>query len=287
MHPDTGSYLGFATFRFRDSKHQPRRPAMSAVDAAKRAVRAMNGRKIEANHVKVEFDRDGKKSRQMLEAIIKKDREEMARAMATPPVPVGPRSHVDNIHPSTRPQGDGLVGVRSQSDGFSRPPPTAPKGPAAERQRPPLTDSTNWALSAKPNPYLGGASSIASAPKGGPYIFVPDSSVPVMVTTVPHMKKRLKSYLIDDILTDRMGYYIIFPNTSRGREEACRCFQAANGSAFFTYSMAMKLHNATLPSSSHLASHPRPSDLERRPVGDTRYREDHQYRPREERRQLE
>ncbi|KAJ3577045.1 hypothetical protein NPX13_g3517 [Xylaria arbuscula] len=101
------------------------------------------------------------------------------------------------------------------------------------------------------------------------------------------MKKRLKSYLIDDILTDRLGYYIIFPNTTRGREEACRCFQTANGSAFFTYSMAMKLHNAILPSSSHVVSQPRPSELERRPVGDPRYREEHQYRPREERRQLE
>ncbi|TGJ86182.1 hypothetical protein E0Z10_g2569 [Xylaria hypoxylon] len=287
MHPDTGSYLGFATFRFRDSKHQPRRPAMSAVDAAKRAVRVMNGRKIEANHVKVEFDRDGKKSRQMLETIIKKDREEMARAMAIPPVPVGPRSHIDNITPSTRTASDSLMTVRTQSDGFSRPPPTAPKGPAAERQRPLLTDSTNWALSAKPKPYSPNVPSIPSTLRGEPYIFIPESSVPVMGTTVPHMKKRLKSYLVDDVLTDRMGYYIVFPNTSIGREEACRCFQAANGSAFFTYSMAMKLHNATLPSSSHPVSQPRPSDSDRRPVGDTRYREDHQYRPREERRQIE
>ncbi|KAK5630728.1 hypothetical protein RRF57_006443 [Xylaria bambusicola] len=287
MHPDTGSYLGFATFRFRDAKAQPRRPAMSAVDAAKRAVRAMNGRKIEANHVKVEFDRDGKKSRQMLEAIIKKDREEMARAMAIPAVPVGPRSRVNTMSPSPWPQGDSLVGTRSQPDGFSRPPPTAPKGPAAERQRPPHTESMNWTLTAKPSPFLANAPSIATTLRGEPYIFVPDSSVPVMVTTVPHMKKRLKSYLFDDILTDRLGYYIVFPNTSRGREEACRCFQSANGSAFFTYSMAMKLHNATLPSSSHLVSYPRTSDLERRPVGDARYREEHQYRPREERRQLE
>ncbi|KAI1355050.1 hypothetical protein F5Y01DRAFT_272177 [Xylaria sp. FL0043] len=288
MHPDTGSYLGFATFRFRDAKPQPpRRPAVSAVDAAKRAVRAMNGRKIEANHVKVEFDRDGKKSRQMLEAIIKKDREEMARAMTTPPIPVGPKSLADNIHPPAWPQGDSHLGMKSQHEGFSRPPPTAPKGPAAERQRSIHTDSTNWTLSAKPNPYPASAPSIPSTLRGEPYIFIPDSSVPVMITTVPHMKKRLKSFMIDDILTDRIGYYIIFSNSSRGREEACRCFQAANGSAFFTYSMAMKLHNATLPSSSHMPSHPRSSDLDRRPVGDTRYREEHQYRPREERRQLE
>ncbi|RYC57799.1 hypothetical protein CHU98_g8412 [Xylaria longipes] len=287
MHPDTGSYLGFATFRFRDSKAQHRRPAITAVDAAKRAVRTMNGRKIEANYVKVDFDRDGKKSRQMLETIIKKDREEMARAMATPPVPLGPRSHTDNFPPSSRAQSESLVGVKSQPDGFSRPPPTAPKGPAAERQRPTLPDATNWPLSTKPNPFLASTLSVASTLRTEPYIFVPDSSVPVMLTTVPHMKKRLKAYYIDDVLTDRLGYYILFPNTSRGREDACRCFQAANGSAFFTYSMAMRLHNAALPSSSHLTSQPRPGDLDRRPVGDARYREEHSYRPREERRQIE
>ncbi|GAP87672.1 putative histone-lysine N-methyltransferase [Rosellinia necatrix] len=287
MHPDTGSYLGFATFRFRDSQ-LPRRPVISAVDAAKRAVRAMNGRKIEANNVRVEFDRDGKKSRQMLEAIITKDREETTRAMATlPAVPAGPRSRVDNILPSPWHQSDGLISTRAQLGGFSRPPPTAPKGPAAERQRPPLTDTTSWPSSTRPKPYLAGTPSIPSTLKGEPYIFVPDSSVPVMATTVPHMKKRLKSYQFDDVLTDRMGYYIIFPNTPMGRDEACRCFRAANGSALFTYSMAMRLHNASLSNSSHSISHPRPSDLDRRPVGDVRYREDHQYRPREERRQLE
>ncbi|KAI0547314.1 hypothetical protein F4679DRAFT_555010 [Xylaria curta] len=287
MHPDTGSYLGFATFRFRDSKAQHRRPAISAVDAAKRAVRTMHGRKIEANYVKVDYDRDGKKSRQMLETILKKDREEMARAMATPQPPVGPRAHTDNFLPSSRAQSESLVGVRSQSDGFSRPPPTAPKGPAAERQRLPLSDTTNWPLSAKPKPFPTGTLSVAGILKSEPYIFVPESSVPVMLSTVPHMKKRLKAYYIDDVLTDRLGYYIVFPNTSRGREDACRCFQAANGSAFFTYSMAMRLHNATVPSSSQSASQSRPGDLDRRPVGDTRYREEHQYRPREERRQIE
>ncbi|KAI1199549.1 hypothetical protein F5X97DRAFT_117870 [Nemania serpens] len=287
MHPDTGSYLGFATFRFRDSKRQLQRPAISAVDAAKRAVRAMNGRKIEAHHVKVEFDRDGKKSRQMLETIITKDREERERAMAIPPVPVGPRSHVDNIHTVPRPQSESLVGAKPQLDGFSRPPPTAPKGPAAGRQWPPFSDTTSWSLASKPKPFLASAPSMANTLKSEPYIFVPESSVPVMASTVPHMRKRLRSFQIEEILTDRMGYYLIFSNTSQGREEACRCFQIANGSAFFTYSMAMRLHNAALPSSSHSISQPRLSDLDRRPIPDARQREDHQYRPREERRQLE
>ncbi|KAI0201318.1 hypothetical protein F4808DRAFT_426051 [Astrocystis sublimbata] len=287
MHPDTGSYLGFATFRFRDAKVQHQRPAIAAVDAAKRAVRMMHGRKIESHYVKVDYDRNGKKSRQMLETIITKDREEYARAMATPPVPVGLRSHADNMIPSSRAQSETLGGAKSQSDGFSRPPPTAPKGPAAERQRAPASETANWPLHTKPNSFLASTPSVASTLKGEPYIFVPDSSVPVMITTVPHMRKRLKAYYIDDVLTDRLGYYIMFPNTSRGREDAGRCYQAANGSAFFTYTMAMRLHNAAPSSLSQAASQPRPSDPDRRPGGDDRYRDEHQYRPREERRQIE
>jgi len=285
MHPDTGSYLGFATFRFRDSKPQPRRPALSAADSAKKAARAMNGYKIDGYQVKVEFDRDGKKSREMLEAIIKKDREETTRATATPAVPTGPRLHAESIPSSSWPHGENTAAPKSKADGFSRPPPTAPKGPAAERLRQPA-EATSWVLS-KPKPYLAAVPSVPSTLRGEPYLFIPESSVPVMGSTVPHMKKRLKSYLFDDIRTDRMGYYIIFPNTSRGREEACRCFHAADGSTFFTYTMAMKLHNATSMNSSYPNIRPRLGEPERRPVGDARYREEHQYRPREERRQLE
>ncbi|KAI0397256.1 hypothetical protein F5Y17DRAFT_415889 [Xylariaceae sp. FL0594] len=284
MHPDTGSYLGFATFRFRDSKPQPRRPALSAPDAAKKAVRAMNGYRIDGYQVKVEFDRDGKKSREMLEAIIKKDREETTQATATPPVPTGPRTRAEGISSSSWPHGENTSASRSKIDGFSRPPPTAPKGPAAERIRQ-IPDGQNWMP--KPKPFLSALPSIPSTLRGEPYIFIPESSVPVMGSTVPHMKKRLKSYLFDEIRTDRMGYYIIFPNSSRGREEASRCFHSADGSTFFTYTMAMQLQNATPVNSSHHSTRPRPGGSERRPVGDARYREEHQYRPREERRQLE
>ncbi|KAI1319874.1 hypothetical protein F5Y16DRAFT_390484 [Xylariaceae sp. FL0255] len=271
MHPDTGSYLGFATFRFRDSRHQ-RRPPTSAVDAAKRAVRAMNGRKIEANHVRVDFDRDGKKSRQMLESVLKKDREELAQAVSTVPAPT------INTEPN---------GSRTPADGFTRPPPTAPKGPSIVRQRPAPTESSNWTLTNKPKSLVAAAPSVPSTLRGEPYIFVPDTSVPVMATTVPHMKRRLKAFAIDDILTDRAGYYLIFPNTSRGRDEASRCFRSANESNFFTYTMAMNLHNVPLADSSQSLSQTRPSDALRLSGGDPGYRNEYQYRPREERRQLE
>ncbi|KAG7119648.1 Histone-lysine N-methyltransferase like protein [Verticillium longisporum] len=120
MHPETGSYLGFATFRYRDSQPSRSRPmAIKAIDAARRALRTMNGQRIESNNIKVEYDPNGKKS------------------------------------------------------GQDKP--------------------------------------IAPQLAGEPYIFVPSAKVPVMHTTVPHMKKRLKAHSFDDIRVDRTGYYIKCP----------------------------------------------------------------------------
>ncbi|KAI1261261.1 hypothetical protein F5Y18DRAFT_402354 [Xylariaceae sp. FL1019] len=281
MHPHTGSYLGFATFRFRDS-HQPRRPQITGYDAAKGAVRAMNGRKIESQFVKVEFDRDGKQSRRMLENVLRRDREEEARATTKPPAPTGPRTINEHFHHS-RSSADTTVS-RPPADAFGRPPPTAPKGPAGGRLRPLTNEPTSWTLSSSmPKPHAPAPQTIPSTLKGEPYIFVSDESVPVMATTVPHMKKRLKAFMFDDILTDRAGYYIIFSHNSRGREEAIRCYKTANESSFFTYSMAMNLHNA-VSNTSLATSSSRPGDSDRR---DPRYRDEHQYRPREQRRQLQ
>ncbi|CAJ2507767.1 Uu.00g089530.m01.CDS01 [Anthostomella pinea] len=287
MHPDTGSYLGFATFRFRDSRQQ-RRPPVSAIDAAKRAVRAMNGRRIEANQIKVEFDRGGKKSRAMLEAVLAKDREERARAIATPPVPMAPRPQPEGNASGARLQVEAPAPARTALDGFIRPPPTGPRGPTIERPRPSISE-TSWALSNKPKPYpiMANTALIASNLRGEPYIFVPDSSVPVMISTIPHMKKRLKSHYFDDIRTDRTGYYIIFPNSSRGREDASRCFRSVDGSAFFTYTMAMKLYAEPPTGSTHTAILPKRIETERPSGPDLRFRDTLQYRPRDERRRDE
>ncbi|KAI0167071.1 histone H3-K4 methyltransferase Set1 [Hypoxylon sp. FL1284] len=274
MHPETGSYLGFATFRYRDSKPQ-RRPPVSAVEASRRAIRAMNGKRIEANHIKVEFDRDSKKSRKMLETILKKDHEEAARAVArataAPPVPTGPKIRAPEVP--------------------SRAPLSAPRGPAADRQRPATTTTTepNWALPAVPRsfPVPFDSQPISATLKGEPHIFISESSVPVMVSTIPHMKKRLKSFQFDDIRADRTGYYIIFSNNTSGRDEAYRCFRSAEGSAFFTYTMAMKLHGVSRPTSSQSATHPHRSEPGRMSHTGTLSRDEHQYRPRDERRRDE
>lgn len=282
MHPETGSYLGFATFTYRESKPGRRPVPVSAADAAKRAVRSMNGRKLESHLIKVEFDRDGKKSRQMLENVLKKGREEEEQALATV------RSlNATPVHPAPTAAASATSRSRGSGEGFIRPPPTAPRGPAAFRQSAPSTPDAHSSLAVpgKPRTFLIEPQPVSSQLHGEPYIFVPDSSVPVMATTIAHMKKRLKSFPIDDIRADRTGYYIVFPNSTRGREEAFRCYRSADGSAFFTYTMYMKLHNGPAPATHSLTNRPvrKPSEPHAKPAPEIpRHRSERDIRRRDE-----
>lgn len=219
MHPETGSYLGFATFRYRDSNPSRSRPvAVSATDAAKRAIRAMHGKRIEANTVRVEYDAEGRKSSRMLEEVLKKDKE-ATPILGDSRIPTGPKS----------------------KEMVPGPPPTAPKGPAAHRGGMVMNAQGVWVPKPRADSLVE-TEPITSHIKHEPYIFVAHEYVPVMASTVAHMKRRLKTYLIDDIRTDRSGYYIIFRDSGYGRAEAERCYRSADGTAFFTYKMVMDLH---------------------------------------------
>ncbi|KAL7812817.1 hypothetical protein V8C26DRAFT_430610 [Trichoderma gracile] len=248
MHPDTGSYLGFATIRYRDSK-RPDRPRVSAIDAARRAVRT-RGIKVDADIVKVEYDPEGRKSRRMLEEVLKREREKLANESArTKAPPTGPRS--------------------ATAPGFFRPPPTAPKGLAPQRPHPPnaihspALSQAQAQVQAPPPPPPPTATHqarpqgtlesqvISSQLTNEPYIFVGCESVPPLPSIIPHMKKRLKNYGFDDIRLDKTGFYIVFRNSYTGRSEAERCFRAVNHTEFFNYNMAMQL---CLPRSSHVDS---------------------------------
>lgn len=218
MHPDNGSFLGFATFRYKDSKPSRSRPhKIMAIDAAKRAVRAMNGKRIESNQVRVEFDPDGKKSRRMLEDALKEEREK-SQPLIAKSIPTAPRS----------------------KEVLPGPPPTAPRGPAAFRQ-PQTTEVRPLSVAARVSTLIE-QTPVATTLKREPYIFVAHEFVPVMPTTIAHMKKRLKNYRWEDIRADRTGYYIVFRDSTMGRAEAEKCQTSANGTAFFTYNLSMELH---------------------------------------------
>ena len=271
MHPETGSYLGFATFRYRDSRPSHSRPMpISAHDAAKRAIRAMHGKRIEANTVRVEYDPDCRKSSRMLEEVLNRSREQSQTPALASKIPTGPRSR--DIVPG--------------------PPPTAPKGPAAHRGLagaqagpdgpwPPVKPRTSSLIEAEP---------VKNNIKQEPFIFVAHDHVPVMYATVAHMRKRLKAFSMDDIRADRTGYYILFRDNSHGRLEAERCFRAAHCTAFFTYTMVMELHlYGTVGKGSRSSSETRlPSrGSEAKPVIESRPRDEKDRRRREEEADLE
>jgi len=226
----------------------------------------VHGKRIESNQVRVEYDPEGKKSSRMLEEVLKSGRERTQTPVvaSAPKIPTGPRPR--EVIPG--------------------PPPTAPKGPAAHRAPAAAAAEAPW-VPVKPRlPVLIEPELVATHLKHEPYIFVAHEYVPVMHTTIAHMKKRLKTYQFDDIRADRTGYYIVFRDNSASRAEAERCMRAADGTAFFTYRMVMELHlygsmgkSAARPSSD---TRRRSRTPERRPAIDTKKREEREQIRRED-----
>ncbi|TQV99108.1 histone-lysine N-methyltransferase, H3 lysine-4 specific [Cordyceps javanica] len=226
MHPETGSYLGFATIRYRDSKRADR-PPISAIDAARRAVQA-RGVKVDSEMVKVEYDPEGRRSRRMLEGHLRREREKLEREKLAQAAQVAQaaKASVD----------------AKPSSSFARPPPTGPKGPPATRPLAlPVTQQTTPAASVNRAPASLEPKDISTQLANDPYIFIDCQSVPLLTSILPHMKKRLKNYAFEDIRIDKTGYYVIFKNSFTGKMEAERCFRAVNHTEFFTYNMSMQL----------------------------------------------
>ncbi|KAL0944066.1 histone-lysine n-methyltransferase [Colletotrichum truncatum] len=271
MHPETGSYLGFATFRYKDAHPSRSRPTpIKAIDAARRAVKSMHGQRIEANQIRVEYDPEGKKSRRMLEEALKKERASEAAMSTAKPPPTGPRAVL--------------------SDKVPGPPPLAPKGPSSHRQA--VAGVPPWVPSQPKGHVAIEDKAIAKQLAGEPYVFVAHEHVPVMVTTIPHMKKRLKAFAFDDIRIDRTGYFIVFPNSLHGRNEAMKCYRAANHTDLFTYNMVMQLYLPQTSSRDSESAAPPPRSRrtpspERKRRTDLRLREDKDRRRREEEADIE
>ena len=228
LHPLTGVNLGFGTFRYRDSTKQLKTGQfMSAIEAAKKAVKEGNGARLGRQNVTVVVDPDGSKSRRMLEAV-----EEEAQS-AAPPIIAKPPP------PAPKP----VVALKT-----SGPPPTAPKGPAAYSARPqfrppvaPIAPPTRPRALANVEVIEPGP--ISQELLHTPYIYVDNSSVPVMQTTIHHFKKRLKTFAFVELRADRWGYYITFTDSTLGRREMERCLRAIDGTKMFTYDMLCKSYS--------------------------------------------
>ena len=222
--PSTGSFLGIALIKYRDNPRDG--PENTAVMAAKRAEAEFNGQRIGLRTVRVELDREGRRCKRFVEQALKRAHEAMAKELKAkyPPPPASA----------------GTPRVLSEP---SAPPLNAPKGPSAKNV-PKIPDGPKAAASPL-NPRPTAALLLEELPvlsqiKRKPYIHVPHHSVPVLGSTIPHLKKRLKAYDWREVRLDRTGYYIVFENSKRGEDETERCFAECNKAALFTYTMEME-----------------------------------------------
>ncbi|PIA90642.1 Histone-lysine N-methyltransferase, H3 lysine-4 specific [Cercospora beticola] len=229
--PETGSFLGIALIKYRDAVRDGFE--VSAVAAAKRAEVEFSGARIGLHTIKVELDREGRRCKRYVEQALKQAREERAKLHPVAP-PAAP------AEPKTR--------------DFLAPPPTAPKGPSGKKSKAPPVGPRGRpgpgpdpapTSDIPPNPRTGAASLIEDTPvlskiKRKPYIHIPHKSVPVLGTTIPHLKKRLKAFDWREVRLDKSGYYVIFDDSKRGEDETERCYNECNQGALFTYKMAME-----------------------------------------------
>ncbi|KAL4930583.1 histone methyltransferase SET1 [Aspergillus undulatus] len=219
--PQTGSFLGICSIKYKDSSSFHGGGPISAASAAKRAYyECKKGQRIGVRRIKVELDRDGQISAKLA-------------SRATEAQRMGEKSDslaVDEPKLDTQENNNG-------------PPSTAPKGPSGKSSMHPLTTIPEGprASFVKPAiPSLIEETPILSQIKRDPYIFIAHCYVPVLSSTLPHLKKRLKVFGWTDIRCDKTGYYILFENSRRGEEETERCFKLCHMKPLFTYIMNME-----------------------------------------------
>lgn len=220
-HPVNGSFLGVCLIKYKDSRSVRGGPAISAVNAARRAHdECRKGeQRVGLNRVLAELDRDGSICRRSIAKAMDKQRPK--------PDPETKEKElkdvlIDNAPPPSAPKGPS----GKSSSRPTAPPPPPPEGPRVVAKP---TAPTN--VEEKP---------ILEQIKRDPYIFIAHCYVPVLSTTIPHLKRRLKIFSWKDVRCDKSGYYITFDDSRRGEEEAAKCFKMCHMTQLFTYIMNME-----------------------------------------------
>lgn len=218
--PNTGRFLGICSIKYKDSALFRGGGAVLAPSAARRAYfECKKEQRIGTRRIRVELDRDGAISERMASKAIEAQRLALKNAsVAAEPKP--DPLPTKNEPPPTAPKGP-------SGRSTMRPGVVVPEGPRASI-RPPVTQS------------LVEETPVLSQIKRDPYIFIAHCYVPVLSTTVPHLRKRLKLFNYKTIRCDKTGYYIIFENSRRGEEETERCYRLCHMQLLFTYIMNME-----------------------------------------------
>ncbi|KAH0543493.1 hypothetical protein FGG08_002161 [Glutinoglossum americanum] len=214
LDPESGSYLGVCLVRYKDSRaSRGGTPVIPAAHGAKRAVKEGNGQRVGTETVRVQYDRDGKRCKRLMEEIVSRRKKEAENEERKKPVDK-PLQEPPKVVP--------------------QPPPQAPKGPSG---KPAPRQDAPWI---PPRPSLVQVKPVLEQIKRDPYIFIAKCYVPVLGTTIAHMKKRLKAHDWKDVMADSTGYYVRFDNSRRGELAAEKCYRECHMSALFTYVMNME-----------------------------------------------
>ncbi|KAL2439041.1 Histone-lysine N-methyltransferase, H3 lysine-4 specific [Exophiala dermatitidis] len=241
--PVTGRFLGICTIGYQDCPSFQGGGPISAALAAKTAfLEGKRGQRIGLKTVQIVMDRDGSVAEKLVEKAIALHRRESGFTGQSRPQP--------SPAPSTP--------VGTQSPGFAKstgPPPTAPKGPSGKpsiRPQPiyhapfpgPVVPAgpVKQERPVKPS----GPSVVETTPIAPtltvPYVFIAHCYVPVMSTTIPHLKKRMRMYDWREIRCDETGYFITFEQSRNGQVEAKKCYYGCHMQPLFTYIMNLELH---------------------------------------------
>lgn len=220
--PANGSFVGVCLIRYKDSKSVRGGPPVSAINAARRAhIECKTGQqRVGLKNVIAELDRDGSVCHRAMGKILEKTR---------------PKARPIEKVVEKKPD---MVAIDT-----SGPPPSAPKGPSGKSsiRPPPAPPEGPRAVSAKlPLTTLVEEKAILETIRRDPYIFIAHCYVPVLSTTVPHLKKRLKIFDWKDVRCDKTGYYIVFDDSRKGEEESSKCFKLCHMTPLFTYVMNME-----------------------------------------------
>lgn len=217
--PITGRFLGVCSVKYKDSTSFRGAGPVPAATAARRAyVECKKEQRIGTRRIRVELDRDGAVSDRIVARAIESQR-------------MGHKKNIVGEEAKVEPQAK-----------KNEPPPTAPKGPSRSSTRPvaAVPEGPRASFLKPAIPSLIEETPILAQIKRDPYIFIAHCYVPVLSTTIPHLKKRLKLFDWKDIRCDKTGYYIIFENSRRGEEETERCFKVCHMKPLFTYIMNME-----------------------------------------------
>jgi histone-lysine N-methyltransferase SETD1 len=216
IHPDNGSFLGICQVKFRDTPASRQYAAIKASTSAKKAEKEGNGARLGLKNVKVSCDREGLRCTRLVNYAVEQSRkqEEKLRAKLAPKV----------VAPAT--------------PGNFDLPANVPKGPSGKGARPP-PPRENLSRKAQLS-FLVEKEPVKPKLKRKPYLFIAHQYVPVLSTTIDHLKKRLKNYHWKDVRCDQTGYYVVFEESKRGEDETVRCYTECNMLALFTYVMNME-----------------------------------------------